>query len=106
MKPETFYHIYNQAVGNDDLFKSSDNYFYFLKLANKHLQPVKKISKVEYGNSSVRDYVFRHHLETTVSEKKELKGVTYKAIKSLGHLKGIVKVRINHIGKIVQVGEY
>lgn len=51
-------------------------------------------------------YVFRHHLETTVGEEKALSGTTFKRVQSLPHLQGIVKVRINHIGRIVAVGEY
>ena len=71
-----------------------------------NLYRVQKLSKVEYGNSAVRDYVFRHHLETNVAEVKALKDIAYKSIKSLPSLKGIVKVRINHIGQIVAIGEY
>ncbi len=73
---------------------------------SKHLFRVQKISKVTYDKTSVRDYVFRHHLETEVKESKELKDITWKPIKSLGYLKGIVKVRINHLGEIVNIGEY
>jgi hypothetical protein len=32
-----FYHIYNRAVGNDLLFKSADNYKYFLKKYSEYL---------------------------------------------------------------------
>lgn len=51
-------------------------------------------------------YVFRHHLETTVEEQKELVNITWKRIQSLTSIENIVKVRINHIGQIVAVGEY
>ncbi len=54
---------------------------------------------------SSKDYWFRHHLETTVEEKKELQEITWKRITALKKLKGIVKVRINHIGEIVYIGE-
>lgn len=50
-------------------------------------------------------YVFRHHLETNVEEKKSLRDVTWKRIASPNGLKGIVKVRLNHLGQIVHVGE-
>lgn len=50
-------------------------------------------------------YVFRHHLETTVEDNKELKDIMYKRCQSLDFINGIVKIRINHIGQIVQVGE-
>lgn len=53
-----------------------------------------------------KNYFFRHHLETSVEEKKELKDITYKPQLGLNGIKGIVKVRINHIGQIVKVGEY
>ncbi|MCW0487020.1 type II CRISPR RNA-guided endonuclease Cas9 [Riemerella anatipestifer] len=76
------------------------------ELISKHLYRVQKISKVSAGNSFVRDIVFRHHLETTVKEVKELKDISYIQLKSLEGLRNIKKVRINHIGKIVQVGEY
>ena len=52
------------------------------------------------------DYFFRHHLETNVETENALKGTTWKRILSPKNLKGIVKVRVNHIGEIVVVGEY
>lgn len=51
-------------------------------------------------------YVFRHHLETTVEESKELRDTAWKRITNISLLEGVVKVRINHLGKIVQIGEY
>jgi len=61
---------------------------------------------------STKNYVFNHHLETTaitgetLKNKKQLSTVTYHFIQSLPPIKEIVKVRINHIGQIVSVGEY
>lgn len=55
---------------------------------------------------SSKDYTFRHHLETKIDDSNELKGITWKRIQSLGTMDKIVKVRINHIGQIVSVGEY
>ena len=52
-----------------------------------------------------KDYVFRHHLETTVADTKELKEITWKRC-GLGGVANILKVRVNHIGKIVSIGEY
>lgn len=52
-------------------------------------------------------YVFRHHLETTVSnDNKKLRGQIWERITTPNNLKGIVKVRVNHNGRIVAVGEY
>lgn len=55
---------------------------------------------------ATKDYHFRHHLETTVTDNNELKGITWKRITNINLLKGIVKVRIDHLGNIVQTGEY
>ncbi|MBN2755854.1 MAG: type II CRISPR RNA-guided endonuclease Cas9 [Bacteroidales bacterium] len=67
-------------------------------LISKHLFRVQKISN--------KNYVFRHHLETNVEEKKELKNVSFINIRSANGVNAIVKVRINHLGQIVKVGEY
>jgi len=53
-----------------------------------------------------KNYFFRHHLETTVEERIELKDIAYKPQLGLNAIKDIIKVRINHIGEIVKVGEY
>lgn len=55
---------------------------------------------------SPKYYCFRHHLETNVEDIKELRDITWKRIQSLGPMQDIVKVRIDHLGRIVQVGEY
>ncbi|MHA8097634.1 type II CRISPR RNA-guided endonuclease Cas9 [Aquirufa antheringensis] len=67
-------------------------------MVSKHLYRVQKMTS--------KDYTFRHHLETSVETIKQLKGKTFKHIQSLGHLQGIIKVRLNHLGYIVKVGEY
>jgi REP element-mobilizing transposase RayT len=33
---ETFYHIFNHAVGNENLFRNDDNFRYFLKKLDEH----------------------------------------------------------------------
>jgi CRISPR-associated endonuclease Csn1 len=116
---------YNQGLGWHFLFTMKQNeYFVFpngktgfnpneinlldeknKKLISPNLFRVQTLSIVKYGNSTVRDFKFRHHLETTVEDKKELHGITYQQLKSLPPLAKIVKVRINHIGDIVMVGE-
>lgn len=55
---------------------------------------------------ATKNYFFRHHLETNVETPKELSGITYKSQLGLSRINGIVKVRVNHIGQIVAVGEY
>ena len=50
--------------------------------------------------------MFRHHLETNVDNQKILKDIAYKEYSNLDFANYIVKVRVNHIGEIVGVGEY
>ena len=117
---------YNQGIGWQFLFSMKQNeYFVFpnektgfdpkeidlldpknKKLISRNLFRVQTISVVQYGNNTIRDFKYRHHLETSVEDKKELMGVTYQQIKSLSPLNKIIKVRLNHLGDIVSIGEY
>lgn len=54
---------------------------------------------------SQKYYNFRHHLDTTTNETPELRDITWKRCQNYSFLNDIVKVRINHIGQIVSVGE-
>lgn len=56
---------------------------------------------------SYKNYVFRHHLETSIVDtSSKTRGVTWRDFRSSKGLDAIVKVRVNHIGQIVSVGEY
>ncbi len=105
MKRNEFFVFPNAETGFDpkkiDLL-DPDNY----ALISPNLFRVQYISKVEYGNQIARDYKFRHHLETTVKDEKMLRDKTYRRYKTLKFAENIVKVRVNHIGQIVSVGEY
>jgi len=103
MKQNEYFVFPNTEVGFDptevDLL-SKTNY----SRISPHLFRVQKIS--------TKNYVFNHHLETSavtgclLKTKKELSGITYQFIQSVPRLEGIVKVRIDHAGRIVQIGEY
>lgn len=67
-------------------------------IISKNLYRVQKLA--------TKDYFFRHHLETTMDNKNVLKDISWKRITSLDTFNKIVKVRINHIGEVVSVGEY
>lgn len=55
---------------------------------------------------SSHDYYFRHHQETTIEDDPALRDITWKRITAPSKMDGVVKVRINHLGIIVEVGEY
>ncbi|MBO4611536.1 MAG: type II CRISPR RNA-guided endonuclease Cas9 [Bacteroidaceae bacterium] len=108
---------YNATLGWKFLFSMKQNeYFIFpdvehgfdpntIDLSNpknkaeisKHLYRVQKMSKTEGG----RDYVFRHHLEAILNDNSSLFGYTYKRLRNMQSLEGIVKVRVNHLGDIL-----
>jgi CRISPR-associated endonuclease Csn1 len=109
---------YNQGLGWKFLFTMKQNeYFVFpneatgfnpkdvdlldpknKKLISFNLFRVQKIAS--------KNYFFRQHLETNVEEKKELKDIAYKPQLGIAAIKEIVKVRVNHSGDIVSIGEY
>ncbi len=109
---------YNQGLGWQFLFTMKQNeYFVF---PNEHtgfnpgevdlLDPKNKkmispnLFRVQ--KLATKNYMFRHHLETNVDDKKELKNIAFIHIQSCNLLKEIVKVRIDHLGDIVKKGEY
>jgi len=40
LESDKYYHIYNHAVGNDNLFKKEENYYFFLKKYIQHISPI------------------------------------------------------------------
>ena len=97
MKQNEYFVFPNEKTGFNpseiDLL-NPDNYY----LISPNLFRVQKIS--------TKNYYFRHHLETDVQERSALKDIAFKPYLGLKAIKNIVKVRINHIGQIVSVGEY
>lgn len=76
-----------------------DNY----SLISKHLFRVQKIAR--------KNYVFNHHLETKAVDddllkNKLLANSNYYLIQTPSKLEGIIKIRIDHTGKICFIGEY
>ncbi|HRA60913.1 MAG TPA: HNH endonuclease domain-containing protein, partial [Bacteroidia bacterium] len=109
---------YNRGIGWQFLFTMKQNEYFVFPNEKTGFNP-KEIDLTDPKNNKLispnlfrvqkianKNYFFRHHLETTVEEKKELKDIAYKPQLGLTAIKDIVKVRINHIGQIVKVGEY
>lgn len=97
MKQNECFVFHNPQTGFDpkevDLM-DPDNY----ALISSNLFRVQKLSSKYYN--------FRHHLDTGVEENKTLQDIMWKRITSLKKMDTIVKVRLDHLGRIVQVGEY
>ena len=86
--------LFDPSKYDETWFTRQENY----STISPHLFRVQKIYP--------KKYTFRHHLETQIIDSKELIGTTYKPQLGLDRLKDIIKVRVNHIGQIVSVGEY
>lgn len=54
-------------------------------------------------NLSSKYFVFRHHLETTLDSENQTKDLTWKRVRSLKNMQGLIKVRLNALGDIVEV---
>lgn len=73
------------------------------KLISKKLFRVQKMSKSTNGRFLID---FRHHLETTVTRNDlKLKNITWLTISKNADLGRLTKIRLNHLGKILKVGE-
>jgi CRISPR-associated endonuclease Csn1 len=108
---------YNKELGWQFLFTMKQNEFFVFPNHETSFDP-QKVDLLDSKNNALispnlfrvqkfttKDYFFRHHQETMLNDNKKLLGITWKR-GGLSLLNGIVKVRVNHIGQIVSVGEY
>lgn len=102
MQAEGWEYLFSLQRGDYVVFPSDDFSTMDIDLTNPknysiispHLFIVQKVSK--------KDYTFRHHLDPTSSTQKELKDINWKRITSYSYLTGIVKVRLDSLGNIVE----
>lgn len=109
---------YNKSEGWQFLFTMKQNEIFVFPNEKTGFNPrdIDLMDKMKYQEIlpnmfrvqkiAANNYFFRHIYETTVEIKKELSGLTYKPQLTWIGIVGIVKIRINHLGDIVQVGEY
>ncbi len=108
---------YNQGIGWQFLFTMKQNEYFVFPNEKTGFNP-KEIDLLDRKHNKLispnlfrvqklatKNYMFRHHLETTVDEQDQLKGVAYINIRSTNPLINIIKVRLNHLGEIVKIGE-
>lgn len=108
---------YNQGLGWQFLFTMKQNEYFVFPNEKTGFDP-KNIDLLDPKNKKTispnlfrvqkiasKNYFFRHHLKTTVEEKKELKDIAYKPQLGLNAIGKIIKVRLNHLGDIVKIGE-
>ena len=109
---------FNREEGWEFLFTMKQNEYFVFPNEKTGFNP-KEIDLMDPANYQIispnlfrvqsitsKDYIFRHHLESKVEYNRTLHDIIWKRVKSLPFIGRIVKVRINHIGQIVKVGEY
>ncbi len=109
---------FNKDLGWQFLFTMKQNEYFVFPNAESGFDP-KDIDLTNEANYALispnlfrvqtlssGDYRFRHHLDTGTDSPKLLKDISWKRITSLLVLQCVVKVRVNHAGQIVAVGEY
>ena len=111
--------LYNSEEGWQFLFTMKQNEYFVFPNEKTGFNP-KEIDLMDPANYTIispnlfrvqkfsyKNYVFRHHLETSIdNSSSHMKGISWTDFRSSKGLDNIVKVRINHIGEIVAVGEY
>ena len=65
LHPERVYHIYNHAHGDENLFRSADNYHYFLQKYSEYIYPIAKT----YAYCLMPNHF---HLMVSIREEQEL----------------------------------
>jgi CRISPR-associated endonuclease Csn1 len=100
-------------------YSMQQNEMFILGLSNEAFEDTMKNSNYPYLSNYLylvwsiaeNDYWFRYHLETKNSELKKTEGAKeskrYYRLSTKGFLElNPIKVRINHIGEVVKIGEY
>lgn len=99
---ECFIDMTNLGNPNMDLLNPENK-----KYISPNLFINQSLSKKLYGNNVIRDFQFKSHLDSSMSSKRseKLRGIDFFSIKSLEPLNNLVKIRLNHLGDIVAIGE-
>lgn len=107
---------YKKSEGWEFVFTLKQNEYFIFPSEGFNPQEIDLLNPSNYSLISpnlfrvqklgTKDYNFRHHLETQLLDNSKLNNIAYKRIRSPKELSTIVKVRINHLGQFVQLGEY
>ena len=85
MQPATFYHIYNHANGFENLFKSDENFRYFLRQWAKYFEPVASTYAYCLMPNHIH-FLIKTKNEEDVLELVRLKKPTLQGFQTLGGL--------------------
>jgi CRISPR-associated endonuclease Csn1 len=107
--------LYNEHMGWKFLFTMKQNEMFIFPSEDFNPKEIDIMNPINYPEISKNifrvqkitpgDYFFRHHLEAQLIDNSKSKGFTWKRL-GLSGINRVIKVRINHLGKIMKVGEY
>lgn len=103
-KDEGWQYRFHLSKGEAVLFPDIEEGFVPEMLSVEELNASPEVSRNLYyvQKFTEGEYVFRHHSDNNVADDPELYDVKLKKIRGSKGLSGVVKVRINHLGKIVE----
>ena len=90
--PAAFSSLSRMIILLDDLMDRENR-----PLIGKHLFRVQKLSH--------KSYSFVLHSNPSLEQDRAMKDITWKRVHSPAGMKGAIKVRLNHLGEIVEVGD-
>jgi REP-associated tyrosine transposase len=91
MQPSTYYHIYNHANGSENLFRSEENYRYFLQQWGKYIEPIAHI----YAYC-----LMPNHFHILIKTKSEKEFLDLTGFKNLSGLKETEKFISQHFSNL------
>jgi len=109
---------FNQSIGWQFLFTMKQNELFVFPNEKTGFNPVEinlldpKSRKLISPNLfrvqkiATKNYMFRHHLESQLIDENMTRSITWENIRTPLNLFSLVKVRTNHLGEIVSIGEY
>ncbi len=82
MEPAKFYHLYNHANGNENLFRNEENYLFFLKKFAFYVNPIADT----YAYCLMPNHI---HFLIAIKEEKELEAYFLQQQKDLTGFKNL-----------------
>lgn len=93
--PDTVYHIYNHANGNENLFRSDENYYYFLRKYSEYMYPL--LDTYAYCLMPNHFHLMvRVRSEAEVLAYMKLKKPTLQGFETLGEFSKAVSQQFSH----------
>jgi len=77
-----------------------------IDLLNPNNYPAISPNLFKVLSASTKDYWFRHHLDANTKKADSGAKLIYKRLRNASEMSGVIKVRIDHVGRVVHVGEH